>query len=106
MAGIGLDEKAARERYRDPLIGRANFEEIARASEYYRRVQRAFDERGAAATDPEDVRHLIIRAYDHLLTAETSCNFYWGSRWVHRSFDDLEQVYHLLDTAMSKLPKA
>jgi NAD(P) transhydrogenase len=31
MAGIGLDEKAARERYRDPLIGRANFEEIARA---------------------------------------------------------------------------
>jgi NAD(P) transhydrogenase len=31
MAGIGLDEKAARERYRDPLIGRAKFEEVARA---------------------------------------------------------------------------
>jgi len=31
MASIGLDEKAARERYRDPLIGRAKFEEVARA---------------------------------------------------------------------------
>ncbi|MBH0203249.1 MAG: Si-specific NAD(P)(+) transhydrogenase [Nitrospira sp.] len=31
MASIGLDEKSARERYRDPLIGRAKFEEIARA---------------------------------------------------------------------------
>lgn len=31
MASIGLDEKGAGERYRDPLIGRAKFEEIARA---------------------------------------------------------------------------
>jgi NAD(P) transhydrogenase len=31
MASIGLDEKSARERYRDPLIGRARFEEVARA---------------------------------------------------------------------------
>ncbi len=31
MASIGLDEKAARERYREPLVGRAKFEEIARA---------------------------------------------------------------------------
>jgi NAD(P) transhydrogenase len=31
MASIGLDEMGARERYRDPLIGRAKFEEIARA---------------------------------------------------------------------------
>ena len=53
--------------------------------------------------NPEEIRQLIIRAYDHLLTAETSCNFYWGSRWVHRSFDDLEQTYYLLDTAKAKL---
>src|SRR5260221_6697283 len=46
------------------------------------------------------------RAYDHLLTAETSCNFYWGSRWVHRSFDDLEQAYYLLDVAKEKMAKA
>ncbi len=31
MASIGLDEKSARERYKDPLIGRAKFEEVARA---------------------------------------------------------------------------
>jgi hypothetical protein len=31
--------------------------------------------------------HMITRAYDHILVAETSWNFYWGSRWVHRSFD-------------------
>ena len=43
---------------------------------------------------------MITRAYDHLLTAETSCNFYWGSRWVHRSFDDLEQAYYLLDATL------
>ena len=68
-------------------------------------MQRAFDERGAAASDPEEVRHLITRAYDHILAAETSCNFYWGSAWVHRSFDGLEQAYALLDAAMSKLPR-
>jgi adenylate cyclase len=57
----------------------------------------------AETGEPEEVRDLIMRSYDHLLTAETSCNFYWGSRWVHRSFDDLEQAYYLLDTAMEKL---
>lgn len=31
MAGIGLDEQSARERYREPLIGRARYEEVARA---------------------------------------------------------------------------
>ncbi len=31
MASIGLDEKGARERYKEPLIGRAKFEEVARA---------------------------------------------------------------------------
>ncbi len=31
MASIGLDEKLAGERYRNPLVGRATFEEIARA---------------------------------------------------------------------------
>jgi 4-alpha-glucanotransferase len=50
-----------------------------------------------------EIRQLITTAYDRILTAETSCNFYWGSRWVCRSFDELEQAYHLLDTAMGKL---
>ena len=69
------------------------------------RSSRRSNQRQAALTDAEEVRHLITEAYDYLLTAETSCNFYWGSRWVHRSFDDLEQTYHLLDVAMEKLGK-
>ena len=76
---------------------------MRRASTYYWQVKRAFDQRQGGLVNPEEVRDLIVRAFDHLLVAETSCNFYWGSRWVHRSFDDLEQAYHLLDTAMDKM---
>jgi hypothetical protein len=68
-------------------------------------VKRGFDQRQAELTNPEEVRQLIVRAFDHLLQAETSCNFYWGSRWVYRSFDGLEQAYYLLDTAMNQLRK-
>lgn len=86
------------------LLQKKGWDEMRNASRYYREVQRVFDQRAAGAADPEEIRGLIIQAYDHLLAAETSCNFYWGSRWVHRSFDELEQVYYLLDTAMAKLP--
>lgn len=61
----------------------------------------AFDRRHQELANPDEIRGLIVKAYDHLLAAETSCNFFWGSKWVHRSFDELEQVYHLLDTAMA-----
>jgi 4-alpha-glucanotransferase len=87
------------------LLQKKGWDEVRRASDYYRHVQRTFDERKDATSDPQEVRHLITQAYDYLLTAETSCNFYWGSHWVHRSFNDLEQAYVLLDTAMSKMPR-
>jgi alpha-amylase/alpha-mannosidase (GH57 family) len=82
------------------LLQKRGWEEVKKASAYYRRVKKAFDEGQGDLPDPEDVRHLIIKAYDHILTAETSDNFFWGSRWVHRTFDELEQAYHLLDRAM------
>ena len=85
------------------LLHKRGWDEVRKASEYYWRVKNVFDRRKDTADDPEDIRHLILRAFDHLLAAETSCNFYWGSRWVHRSFDDLEQSYHLLDIASAKL---
>ncbi|TAL02503.1 MAG: glycoside hydrolase family 57 [Verrucomicrobia bacterium] len=87
------------------LLQKKGWDELKRASDYYWQVKKTFDERSSRISDAEEVRHLIMRAFDLLLTAETSCNFYWGSRWVHRSFDDIEQVYHLLDTAMGKMPK-
>ena len=87
------------------LLQKKGWDEVRRASSYYWQVKKTFDESVDKADEPEEIRNLIVRAFDHLLVAETSCNFYWGSRWVHRSFDDLEQTYYLLDTAMSKLRK-
>ncbi len=87
------------------LLQKRGWEELHRASDYYHAVKRAFDKRHTSADDPEDIRRMITEAYDHILAAETSCNFYWGSRWVHRSFDEIEQAYRLLDTAMARLPK-
>jgi len=85
------------------LLQKKGWDEVRRASDYYWQVKKSFDERQLGAGDHDEVRGLITRAFDHLLVAETSCNFYWGSRWVHKSFDDLEQVYHLLDTAKKKM---
>lgn len=85
------------------LLQKKGWDEVRNASAYYQRVKKAFEERQHLADDPEDIRQQIIHAYDYLLRAETSCNFYWGSRWVHRSFDALEQAYHLLDTVMTRL---
>jgi predicted NAD-dependent protein-ADP-ribosyltransferase YbiA (DUF1768 family) len=87
------------------LLQKKGRDEVRNASAYYQKVKRMFDELGQEADDPEEVRQLIIKAYDHILVAETSCNFYWGSRWVYRSFDELEQAYFLLDTAMAKIPQ-
>ena len=85
------------------LLQKKGWDEVQRASDYYHQVKQAFDERKPGEGDPEEIRQLIVRAYDFILTAETSCNFYWGSRWVHRSFDDLEQAYYLLDAAMARM---
>ncbi len=85
------------------LLQKRGWDEVRNASAYYQKVKKSFDAHRDEASDPEDVRQLITEAYDHILIAETSCNFYWGSSRVHRSFDDLEQAYYLLDTAMDLL---
>jgi 4-alpha-glucanotransferase len=85
------------------LLQKKGWDEMRRASAYYQEVKQAFEQSDDTAPDAAEIRQMLVRAYDHLLTAETSCNFYWGSRWVHRSFDDLEQCYYLLDTAMKRL---
>ncbi len=85
------------------LLQKKGLDEVRGAAAYYSTVKRTFDERSQAAANPDEVRQLITNAYDHLLVAETSCNFYWGSRWVHRTFDELELSYRLLDQAMSLL---
>jgi alpha-amylase/alpha-mannosidase (GH57 family) len=87
------------------LLQKKGWDEVRNASAYYQKVKKAFEKKRNVLDNPEGIRDLIIKAYDHLLKAETSCNFFWGSRWVHRSFDDLEQTYYLLDTAMALIKK-
>ena len=85
------------------LLQKKGWDVVRDASAYYQRVKRLFDQRGYEADNPEEVHHLITEPYDHLLVAETSCNFCWGSRWVHRSYDEVEKTYSLLDTAMTQM---
>jgi len=85
------------------LLQKKGFDEIRAASAYYRNVKCAFDRRGEEIKNPESVRQMIVDAYDCILEAETSCNFFWGSAWVSKSFDKIEHAYRLLDAAMKEL---
>ncbi|HXW68598.1 MAG TPA: hypothetical protein VEJ88_03240 [Dissulfurispiraceae bacterium] len=85
------------------LLQKKGLDELRSAGAYYRKTKLAFDERSHMADNPEEVRHLITQAYDYILSAEASDNFFWGSRWVYRSYDQLEQAYNLLDRAMALL---
>jgi alpha-amylase/alpha-mannosidase (GH57 family) len=81
------------------LLQKRGFGELKDASGYYHRTKRRYDHLHERVAEAEVARELIHQAYDRLLVAETSCNFYWGSSWVHRAFDDLEQCYCRLDKA-------
>ncbi len=82
------------------LLQKKGWDALREASAYYHKAKGAFDDRGHRSMDAEEIKQLLYTAYDHILAAETSCNFFWGSAWVHRSFDDLEKAYVLLDKAM------
>ena len=85
------------------FIQKKGLVELWNCSAYYQKVKRVFDERYHELNNPEEVRQYIIDGYDHILLAETSCNFYWGSAWAHKAFDNLEKAYSLFDTAMSRM---
>jgi 4-alpha-glucanotransferase len=74
------------------LLQKRGLEELHRISSLYH------DRRWAIGENGGDVR-LMDEALWHLLLAETSCNFYWGSQWVHRAFDELEQAESLISRA-------
>jgi len=75
------------------LLQKRGLEELGRVSERYhaRRWEIAQGPLNQPAHDQLD------RAYWHILRAETSCNFYWGSVWVSRAFDDLETAERIID---------
>lgn len=49
-----------------------------------------------------DLWHHLLEAQWHLLRAETSCNFYWGEEWVHRSHEDLDAASSCLQRIPAK----
>ena len=86
------------------LMQRNGWNEISNCSAYYQNVKKRFDETAHMLNgSQDDIRQIIIESYDHLLAAETSCNFFWGSAWVHKAFGELEKAYSLLDLAMARL---
>jgi len=85
------------------LLQKKGWDEVRNCSAFYQKIKRTFDQKYHELDNPEEVRQLVTEGYDHILTAETSCNFYWGSNWVHRSFDALEKAYSLLDKAMIRI---
>lgn len=48
---------------------------------------------------PDEVRRCLTEAQWHLLRAETSCNFFWGTDWVHQAHQDLNTSLQWLDNA-------
>ena len=86
------------------LLQKRGFDEIRNASRYWHATTARFARCRDACDDAELVQSLITQAYDELLLAETSCNFFWGSKWVYKTFDGLELVYRLLDEAAGKMP--
>ena len=73
------------------LLQKRGIDELERVSDSYHARRAALGPGGSA-----EGHRLLDQAYWHILRAETSCNFYWGSRWVHRAFDDLEQAEKLM----------
>ncbi|MBN1655617.1 MAG: glycoside hydrolase family 57 [Deltaproteobacteria bacterium] len=74
------------------LLQKQGLAEIDRVSERYHNRRWQLSEQHAG----DEQHHILDRAYWHILRAETSCNFFWGSRWVYRAFDDLEEAERLI----------
>jgi len=77
------------------LLQKRGLDELSRVSERYHSRRWALGQQGASHEQHE----ILDRAYWHILRAETSCNFFWGSRWVNRAFDDLEEAERLIEAA-------
>ena len=76
--------------------GQAQRDTMARvhavSSDFHRLAAAAARTRGTDA----DLRRLLDTAQWHLLRGETSCNFFWGDAWLHKTHKDLDDAaWHL-----------
>jgi 4-alpha-glucanotransferase len=76
------------------LLQKRGLEELRRVSERYHARRWAHGEKGGST----EGHQVLDRAYWHILRAETSCNFFWGSHRIHSAFDDLEEAERLIDS--------
>lgn len=69
---------------------------LVRVHDLSREFHRVADA-AAYVNDPNpELARVLREAHWRLLRAETSCNFYWGEAWVHKSHTDLDDVaWHL-----------
>lgn len=74
------------------LLQKRGLEDIKRVSELYHKCRWGHAQKG----NHQEGHDILDQAYWHILRAETSCNFYWGSKWVNRAYDDLEIAERLI----------
>ncbi|MEN7548080.1 hypothetical protein AAG747_09170 [Rapidithrix thailandica] len=74
------------------LLQKRGIDELQRISKLYHDKRWAHAHNG----NEQEGHDVLDQAYWYILRAETSCNFYWGSKWVHKAFDDLEQAERLI----------
>jgi len=79
------------------LIQRRGLGEIKRVSNRYHEMKKLIQQKGKE--NHQEIRRLMDETYNYILSSESSCNFFWGSTWVYKSFDALEKAELILDEA-------
>ncbi len=79
---------------------------MARVRDASRQFREALGTALAAGIRDQGIWRDLDESRWRLLRAETSCNFYWGEAWVHRSHEDLDAMWVSLNRAKSALPPA
>jgi alpha-amylase/alpha-mannosidase (GH57 family) len=84
------------------MLQKRGLEDIRNLSKEYHQQRWFLDEKGSSQYEKSN--HLLDEAFNHILRAETSCNFFWGSKWVHRAYDDLEVAERYLGEVKAMNP--
>ncbi|MCB2261580.1 MAG: glycoside hydrolase family 57 [Candidatus Thiosymbion ectosymbiont of Robbea hypermnestra] len=80
---------------------RATLEALGKLSAAIQAASHQAAERGIA--DDAGFQQALEQATWRLLRAETSCNFYWGEAWVHRSDVDMAASWEALQQVQARL---
>lgn len=76
---------------------------MARVHEVSRDFHSTVSRSVADGIENPEVRNQLEQAHWRLLRSETSCNFYWGEAWVHKTHHDLDEALRHLREAKAVL---